>query len=207
MFADRVTAAMQLVQRLRSYQDCRDVEVVGLARGGVVIAKAVADHLHLPRDVVVIKKISPPFNPELAIGAVAPDGVRFIDRPFAQSLNIDKSYLQEETNRKSQLVKQKMQLYRKGKPPFSAGDKTIIIVDDGAATGATIQAAILWLKKKRAKHIVVALPVAPAEVVEKIKPNVDELIILDTPSAFGAVGEFYEHFDQVEDNEVVQLLA
>lgn len=207
MFVDRVTAGVQLVQRLRSYQDSHDAEVVGLARGGVVVAKAVADHLHLPLDVMVIKKISLPSNRELAIGAVAPDGVRFVDHTFAQSLNVSKSYLQEEVNHVSDLVQQKMQLYRKGKSPFSVTDKTIIIVDDGAATGATIQSAILWLKKKRAKHIVVALPVAPADVVEKLKSEVDDVVVLETPARFGAVGEFYEHFDQLEDNEVVQLLA
>lgn len=207
MFVDRVTAGVQLVQRLRSYQDSHDAEVVGLARGGVVVAKAVADHLHLPLDVMVIKKISLPSNRELAIGAVAPDGVRFVDHTFAQSLNVSKSYLQEEVNHVSDLVQQKMQLYRKGKSPFSVTDKTIIIVDDGAATGATIQSAILWLKKKRAKHIVVALPVAPADVVEKLKSEVDDVVVLETPARFGAVGEFYEHFDQVEDNKVVQLLA
>lgn len=206
MFADRRDAATQLVSQLKRYVGT-DALVLGLARGGVVVAKTVAEALQLPLDVAVIKKISPPFNPELAIGAVAPDGVWVVDYAFAKKLSVDTSYLRQETNRKVALVKQKMQLYRKGKPPLAVAGKTVIIVDDGAATGATVQAAVAWLKQKHTNCIVLALPVAPADVVQKLTPLVDELIVLETPNSFGAVGEYYEHFDQVEDSDVVQLLA
>ncbi len=205
MFADRTEAGEKLSERLAAYQG-KNAVVIGLARGGVVVAKAVAQKLSLPYDVAVVKKVSPSFDSELAIGAVAPDSVSFIDYRFAQRLGVDERYLQEEIEKKSALIKQKMQAYRKGRPTFFVAGKIAIVVDDGAATGATIEAAIKWLRKKNVKRFVVALPVAPPDVVSKVNPEVDELIVLDTPSEFSSVGQWYKEFKQVEDEEVIQLL-
>lgn len=206
MFTDRKDAGEQLSKRLQSYRGQESI-VVGLARGGVVVAKEVANKLSLPCDALVVKKISPINEPELAIGAVAPDNTTFVNYQLTSRLGIDERHIQEEIREKSQLVKQKMQFYRKGKPSFSIRDKTVIIVDDGAATGATATAAVKWMRAKGARRIVLALPVAPTEVVKSLKPEVDELVVLETPGEFSAVGEWYKEFPQIEDTEVIQLLS
>lgn len=205
MFTDRTEAGHLLAQKLISYRRSAAV-VVGLARGGGVTARAVADDLNLLLDILVVKKIGAPGEAELAIGALAPDNVSSINWRFAQMLGVDEDYIKGAISHQSSVVRQKTLLYRKGKKPYKFREKTVILVDDGAATGATIEAAIKWLRKKHAKKIVVALPVAPKEFLPKITPEVDELVVLETPEAFGAVGQFYERFPQVTDEEVVELL-
>ncbi len=205
-FANRTEAGVRLSDQLSAYKG-RVAVVIGLARGGVVVAKAIASTLTLPLDVLSIKKITPMHDPELALGAVAPDGVTSIDYSLAQRMGIDDRYLQEEIRKKSVLVKQTMQQFRKGRQPFSVDGKQVIIADDGAATGATIVAAIKWLRKKKAKRIVVALPVAPLSIVHSLKPEADELVILETPNDFSSVGQFYGEFAQISDADVIQLLS
>ncbi len=205
IFTDRIQAGNLLAQKLSSYRG-KNAVVLGLARGGVVTARSLADTLDLPLDVLVVKKIGAPGEAELAIGALSPDGVSFIDWRFAQALGVDEDYVKEAISRQSSAIREKTLLYRKGKKPYKFGEKSVILVDDGAATGATLEAAITWLRKKHAKKIVVALPVAPKELLPKIAPEADELIVLETPENFGAVGQFYEKFKQVTDEEVVRLL-
>lgn len=205
MFTDRTQAGNLLAEKLSSHRG-KNVMVVGLARGGVVTASAVAHSLHLPLDVLVVKKIGAPGEPELAIGAIAADAVSFIDWRFALRLAVDEEYIKEAISRESQVIRRKTLLYRKGKKPYKFAEKTVILVDDGAATGATIEVAIKWLRRKHTKKVIIALPVAPKELLSKIAPEVDELVILETPDTFGAVGQFYEHFPQVDDEEVIQLL-
>lgn len=190
---DRSQAGVLLAEKLSSYRGTASF-VLGLARGGVAVAKTLAGDLNLPLDVLVVKKIGAPGQEELALGALAPDGVSYGD--------FDKS----QTRRLAGQIKQKTLLYRKGRKPYRLHDKTVILVDDGAATGATIEAAIRWVFKKHAKKIVVALPVAPKELLPKIAPEVDALIVLETPDEFMAVGQFYKDFRQVSDEEVVELL-
>lgn len=204
-FTDRTQAGSLLAKKLSSYRG-KIAIVLGLARGGVLTARAVADALNLPLDVLVVKKIGAPGETELAIGALAPDTVSSINWRFAQALGVDEEYIQEEIRRKTSDVRLKTNLYRKGRKPYRFREKTVILVDDGAATGATIEAAIKWLRKKHAKKIIVALPVAPKELLSKIAPEVDALIVLDTPEEFRAVGQFYEKFEQVGDEEVIELL-
>ncbi len=205
LFKNRQQAGQLLGEKLSSYQGSGGI-VVGLARGGVVVANIVARALSFPVDVVVIKKVSGPSDPELALGAVAPDDVSFIDDQFFRQLGVDEQYLWETVKKQSGIVRQKMQLYRKDRSPLAVQGKTVIIVDDGAATGATMMAAVRWVKKKRAGKIIIALPVAPPDVVKKLQPEVDDMVVLATPDDFGSVGQWYEHFDQVEDEEVVRLL-
>ncbi len=193
VFNDRSQAGVLLSQKLSSYRGTVAI-VLGLARGGMVVAKALAGELNLPLDVLVVKKIGAPGQEELAIGALASDGVSYGD--------FDKS----QTRQLAGQIKQKTLLYRKGKKPYRFRDKTVILVDDGAATGATIQAAIRWVRKKHAKKIVVALPVLPKELLHKIIPEVDSVVALETPEEFSAVGEFYKDFRQITDEEVVELL-
>lgn len=180
--------------------------VVGLARGGVVVASAISHGLSLPLDVLVVKKIGVPGQTELAIGALAPDRVSFIDWRFAQRLGIEEGYIRSQIPITNDQIRQKTLLYRRGKKPYKFSEKTVILVDDGAATGATIEAAIKWLKKKHARNIIVALPVAPQELVPRVAPEVNQLVILEAPPAFAAVGQFYEDFPQVGDKEVIQSL-
>lgn len=205
VFKDRSQAGVLLAEKLSSYRGTASY-VLGLARGGVAVAKTLADNLSLPPDVLVVKKIGAPGQEELAIGALAPDGVSHIDWRFAQRLGVDEAYIKEVISHQSSAIREKTLLYRKGRKPYDFREKTVIIVDDGAATGATIEVVIKWVRKKHAKRIVIALPIAPRALLSKITPEVDELIVLQTPDEFSAVGQFYKDFQQVSDEEVLELL-
>ena len=180
--------------------------VLGLARGGVVVAHALALSLKLPLDVLVVKKISAPHEPELAIGALAPGNVSYVDRQLALGVGADQEYIGTQINRLADQIKEKTALYRKGKKPLTVRDQTVILVDDGVATGATLEVAIRWVHKKRARAVIAAIPVVPADVASKMKSDLDALIFLESPDQFGSVGQFYKDFPQVGDAEVVELL-
>jgi len=205
MFTDRKEAGTSLAEKLVSRISSGPL-VLGLARGGVMIAQAVASRLSLPLDVLVVKKIPSPNNPELALGAVAPDGIRLVNWRLAQQQGVDEAYIQSVISNQQSAIRQKTLLYRKGRKPLRVKDKTVIIVDDGAATGATFEVAVKWAEAKGARKIIAALPVAPPDTVARIAPEVDELIVLEAPEHFDAVGQFYRNFDQVSDEEVIQLL-
>lgn len=205
LLKDRHQAGVRLAEKLSSYRG-KGAIVVGLARGGVKVAKMLADTLQLPLDVLVVKKIGAPGQEELAIGALAPDGVSYIDWRFAQRLGVDNDFVKSQITNLKHQIDQKTHLYRKGRQAYRFREKTVILVDDGAATGATMEVAILWLRKKHTKRIVVALPIVPKELMGKIVPEVDELIVLETPDEFSAVGQFYKDFQQVGDAEVIRLL-
>lgn len=205
MFNDRHHAGTLLTEKLTSLRD-RVSMVLGLPRGGVVVAAEVAKSFRVPLDVIVVKKVPSPAQVELGIGALAPNGVSFIDWKMALRVGADEKYINEQSKALSGIIKQKLLIYRKGKKPLIVKDKTVLVVDDGLATGATMEAAVKWLRVKKARRIFVAIPVAPVEVVNKIKPEVDELVVLEMPGDFGAVGQFYKEFPQVEDEEVVKLL-
>lgn len=205
-FTDRQQAGERLAEKLAAYRG-RDAVLLGLARGGVVVASTLASRLHQSMDVCVVKKIGSPFDSELAIGAVAPDGVSYVDWRLSHRTGADEHYVNKAISDQLSAISTKTLLYRKGKKPYQLRDKTVIIVDDGVATGATLEAAIKWLRSKKAKKIVVALPVAPPDVAAKIKPEVSELVVLETPNDFQSVGQYYQKFPQVEDEEVVRLLA
>lgn len=204
-FTDRYHAGLLLSEKLTHYLG-NDIVVIGLARGGVVVASAVASKLKAPLDVLVVKKIGAPGNPELAIGAVAPDGVGFIDWKRAGRLGVDEKYIKRVIRDKREVIREKTLLYRKKRKSYKLQSKTVILVDDGVATGSTLEAAIKWVRTKHAGKIIVAIPVAPKDLLPKIAPEANELISLETPDAFDAVGQFYKNFEQVEDGEVVELL-
>lgn len=204
-FTDRHQAGSLLAEKLSSYRG-QNAVVLGLSRGGVVTSFDIARTLHLALDVLVVKKIGAPGEPELAIGALAPDGAFFVDWRLAQTLGVDEGYIKQVISDKGKEIREKTRLYRKGKKPYTFKEKTVILVDDGAATGASVEAGVKWLRKKHAKKIVVAIPVAPKEFPSKIAPEADELVILATPQEFAAVGQFYESFPQVTDEQVIQLL-
>lgn len=167
-----------------------------------MVAAAVATSLGLPVDIVVVKKLTSPYSSEFALGAVAPDNVTVIHWPSAHRAGVDEDYLNDQVRLLSEQIREKMLRYHKGRKPLVVKGQTVIVVDDGAATGATLEAAIKWLKKRKARYIVAAIPVAPPETVGKIKPEVNELVVLEAPVDLSAVGQFYQSFPQVEDEEV-----
>lgn len=205
MFKDRHEAGTLLAQKLLSHRGKVGC-IIGLARGGMAVAKAIAGELDLPLDVLVVQKIGAPGQRELALGALAPDGVSFINWRLVQRLGVDNDFVKSQIVNLNDQIRQKTLLYRKGRKPYAFREKTVILVDDGAATGATIEVAIQWLRKKHAKSIAVALPVVPKEVLPKITPEVSEVVVLDSSNEFSSVGQFYKDFTQVTDEQVVELL-
>lgn len=205
IFKDRKSAGKLLARHLKQYKGQKNIMVLGIPRGGVVVAAEVAESLKLPLDIIVTRKIGHPNQPELAVGAVDEDG-EVVDsaREFGEI-----SELMEIVKKEVAEIKRREAVYRQGKKPLDIAGKTIILVDDGIATGSTTLAAINYLKKHQAKKIILAVPVASQEAVEKVIKQlgeVGEVIVLETPQYFQAVGQFYYQFEPVEDEEVVQLL-
>lgn len=206
IFKDREEAGRMLAKALREYKG-QDVVVLAVPRGGVVVGYYVAKELGCPLDVVVPRKLGAPYQPELAIGAVAEDGTTVLNEELIESLDVPKSYIDRKIKEEIHEIKRRVSLYRSGKPAIPVENKIAILVDDGLATGATMKAAIRFVKKLNPKAIIVAVPVAPPETVENIKQEVDKVVCLSTPVPFYAIGQFYEQFDQVEDEEVIRLLS
>ena len=207
LFRDRVDAGHQLAQQLIDYKGKPETIVLGLPRGGVVTAYEVAQVLDLPLDIVVPRKIGAPHNPELAVAAIAEDGSIIINDQLMNSLGLQLDDLHDLIKTEKNEAARRMKLYRAGRPPLELAGKTVILVDDGIATGATMRAAIASARSRGAKSIVVAVPVAPPESVDEIRPEVDKFICLFVPELFLGVGDFYEKFPQTEDQEVIDLMT
>ncbi len=207
IFKDRHEAGIKLAAKLEQYRAKPQTVVMGLARGGVVVAHAVANVLNLPVDVIVIRKVGAPDQEELAIGAVDEEGNGIFNQGIIRSLNIDLSYIQNEVEKQKKVAQERAVRYRKGKKKIDIEGQTIIVVDDGIATGASVRAALHGLKKKGAGKIVLAIPVAAADSLRSLSKEVDETVCLYAPSDFMAVGQFYQKFDQTSDDEVIELLS
>jgi putative phosphoribosyl transferase len=205
MFQDRVTAGHALAKALLHYSKATAI-VIGLARGGVSVASAVASDLSLPLDVLVVKKIPSPQNPEYALGAVAPDRVAVVSWRDVERNGIERAYIEDQTEELSRCIVQSAFLYRKKKQPLKVIGKTVILVDDGLATGKTMEAAIKWCKAKKAQKIIVTVPVASSSAVARVTPEVDQCIVIETPPGFQAVGQYYREFNQITDENVIELL-
>lgn len=205
-FYDRQEAGKKLARALEKYTNQKETFVIGLPRGGVVTAYEVASHLHLPLDIVCPRKIGAPFNPEYAIGAITETGEGILDEKVIAGYGIPQAYIQETIEKEKQLAQHRLQHFRQNRPPRDVKGKTVIIVDDGLATGSTMKAAIKTIQSEGASHIVVAVPVAPSHTVREIKHLGVEVVCLHAPDEFWAVGEFYSFFSQTEDDEVVDLL-
>ena len=205
LFKDRVDAGRRLAEALWEYRG-KDVVVLGIPRGGVVVAKEVADALGAPLDVVVTRKIEAPGEPEYALGAVTQDGDVMMDRAAAESLGATPAYLDEQVRKKREEVRERMQRFRGEEPYPKLEGKTVVIVDDGIATGSSMSAAVLTVRKMKPKEVVVAVPVAPADAVETLSQDGYRVVCLETPGPFLAIGEFYGDFEQVEDGEVKRIL-
>lgn len=205
MFQNRTQAGRLLSEKLKHLKD-EDVIVLSIPRGGVVVGAEIAKSLGCPLDIIVTKKIGAPGNPELAIGAVGPGGIKVIDEGLARRTGGGEEYLNREIEKLRNEVIKKGERLRGKRQPLEIKGKTVILTDDGIATGATVEAAIQVVQAQKPKKIVVAIPVAPPEVVKKLKSQVDELICLQTPALFWAVGQFYQEFEQTSDEEVVEML-
>ncbi|MHB0912021.1 MAG: phosphoribosyltransferase [Armatimonadota bacterium] len=202
-FEDRADAGRRLAQALEKYRG-PDTVVLAVPRGGVVVGYEVAKHLGAPLDVVVPRKIGAPGQPELAIGAVAGDEY-VLDESTIRYLGVPERYIAEEVQAEKVEIGRRRALYR-GDGPLDVEGKTVLLVDDGIATGLTIIAAARYLRKMRPARLVLAVPVAPPESIERLRGEVDEVVVLETPEPFWAVGSWYRHFDQTSDREVVDLL-
>ena len=202
MFTDRIDAGIQLSEKLNSYAGENTV-VLAIPRGGLPVASVVAKSLNAPLDVALIKKLGHPHNREYAIGAVSMNNVVLSD-----SLGISQAYIKEETERIRGLLKKRYDQYYKNRSPKDLQDKSVIVIDDGIATGNTLMATIELVRKQDPGKVIVAVPVAPMTSLYKFKdsPLVDEVVCLSTPLNFHAVGQFYERFTQVSDEEAIAIL-
>lgn len=206
MFINRVDAGRKLAKLLNSYAGDSDLIVLGLPRGGVPVAFEVAAALGAPLDVFVVRKLGVPGQPELAFGAISGCGVRILNEEVVESIGISPADIQVVTAQETKELHRREQAYRGGRPSLHLRGKTVILVDDGIATGASTRAAIAALRLYNPKRIVLAVPVAPAATANRLQPEVDELVCLHAPAEFYAIGGFYEDFTQVSDAEVTGLL-
>ncbi len=203
MFADRAEAGTLLAEKLGNFRDKPDTVVLGIPRGGVVVAYQVAQALGLPLDIVCAAKVGAPGHPEYAVGAVAPDGV-VLANPDVRFPVEELTVLAAPALDK---IAHELEIFRRGKEPIAVAGKTTILVDDGLATGLTAMAAADWLFRQGAGHIVVAMPVAPSDTIAAMADHASEMVILEVPALFSAVGQFYRDFSQTEDAEVLELLG
>lgn len=205
VFTDRVDAGRRLAEALEEYRG-RDVVILGVPRGGVVVAAEVARALGAPLDVAVARKIPASGNPELAIGAVAADGTVVLDPMASVYPGVTPDYLDHAKAAEVAEIERRMAAYRGGRPPLDVGGKHVIVVDDGIATGNTVLATLRCLRQGGPAELILAVPVAPPTSVERLSADADRVVALETPEPFFAVGEWYRDFDQVSDEAVVRIL-
>lgn len=203
VFADRRDAGARLAVALAEWTSTPGGIVLGIPRGGVVVAAEVARVLGLPLDVAVAAKVGAPGNPEYAIGAVAPDGDVSVNPGAGYTLEEVREYSGEAFAK----VTRYSALLRRGREPLELSGRTVILVDDGIATGLTAMAAADWARRQHAATVIVAVPVAPPHAVETMRRHADEVVVLETPHWFSAVGNFYHDFGQTTDSEVIALLG
>ncbi|HYR29535.1 MAG TPA: phosphoribosyltransferase [Thermoanaerobaculia bacterium] len=205
-FADRTEGGRRLAEALRHYRGKADAIVLALPRGGVVTGAAIADDLELPLDVLIVRKLGTPGHEELAMGAIGPGGVRVLNDDVVASLRIGSDRIEGETKREGMELARRERLYRANQPPLALAGKTVIVVDDGLATGSTMAAAIAVIRRHRPARVVLAVPVAPADTLKRFRLMADELVYIESPEPFLAVGYWYADFTQVEDAEVIAIL-
>jgi predicted phosphoribosyltransferase len=204
-FRNRIDAGQRLARLLDKYKD-RDAVVYALPRGGVPVGKEVARALNCPLDLIIVRKIGHPWNPEYALGAVAEDGPLVVNE--SELARVDRQWFEAEKHRQLQEARRRRELYLRGKEPISAAQKIAILVDDGIATGSTMLVAVKKVKQEKPARIVVAVAVSPKDTAQRFAAEVDEFVAVTIPEFFlGAIGYYYEDFSQVSDEEVIALLT
>lgn len=204
MFRDRQQAAEQLAERLQAYAGQKPL-ILGIPRGGVVMAGLLAEKLGGEVDVVLVHKLGAPGQPEFAIGAIDEEGHVFLSEA-TRRMDFGEAYIRHESRVQLDHLKKRRTLYTPVRPPISPEGRIVIVVDDGLATGATMIAALQALRPRKPARLIAAVAVAPPETLEKIQPLADEVVCLEAPELFFAVGQFFRNFDQVEDDEVIEIL-
>jgi putative phosphoribosyl transferase len=206
-YRDRIDAGQQLAEQLRLYANRPDVLVLALPRGGVPVGFAVAVALHAPLDVLLVRKLGVPGHEELAMGAIASGGVRVLNEDVVNFLQIPLTVIDAVAAQEQQELDRRTRHYRRGRPPLDVQGDTVILVDDGLATGATMRAAVLALRQQQPARIVVAVPIASSTVCHELETVADKVVCAETPEPFYAVGLWYEDFEPTSDAEVCDLLA
>lgn len=205
-FKDREDAGRRLAEALKEeLRGAKDIVVVALPRGGVVLGRVVADALGAPLRLVVPRKIGAPWNPEYAVAALVETGHVIWNE--AERASVDPKELERIVEEEKREARRRMSVYGKGIPPRDVRGKTAVVVDDGIATGLTMRAALASLRDERPARLLVAVPVAPPSTLEEMKGEADAFVVLHRPALLGAIGAFYDAFDQVTDDEVIALLA
>ncbi len=207
MFRDRAEAGQLLAERLSKYEN-EDVLVLALPRGGVPVGFEIAKRLHAPLDVAIVRKIGAPMQEELAIGAIV-DGAHpivVLNDNLVAELGISRFYIDRQEQELLKEIERRHRLYRRGRESYDVAGRTVIVVDDGIATGATVRAVLKALRQGKPAKLVLAVPVAPPDTIASLSGEVDDLVCLDVPRGFMAISMFYGRFDQTSDSEVVRLL-
>lgn len=207
MFRDRRHAGEVLASELAEYREQPDAVLLALPRGGVPVAAAIARNLRLPLDVLPVHKIGAPIQPEYAVGAVASDGLVVLDEEAIAAMHISQADLDSVIAREQEELLRREREYRDGRPALTLDGKTAILIDDGLATGYTMLVAVHAAQRERAVKVVVAVPVAPQETIDRLRKEADEVVCAYVPPRLLAVGQFYENFGQVSDEEVRADLA
>lgn len=206
IFKDRIEAGQRLAKALEKYKNQKNTIILALPRGGVVTGFELAKELGLPLDLVVPRKIGAPGNPEFAIGAITEEGEGIFNEEIIRDYRISKEYIEKTVEEERKEAQRRLVTYRGERVPLDLVGKTVIIVDDGIATGLTMRAAIKSTKNKDPKKIIVAVPCGAKDSIDRIKREVDEVVCLHAPVFFGAVGAFYREFPQITDEEVIDLM-
>jgi predicted phosphoribosyltransferase len=208
MFIDRIDAGRKLAAALIDLKDRSDpIIVLAIPRGGVIVGREVARLIRAPLEIILTRKLGAPHNPELAIGAIAEDGTTLIADDIVSALHVSKSYLDLEIENQKREMARRAVIYRRGREPLPVAHQTVIVVDDGVATGSTLIAALRSVRSASAHKVIAAIPVGPNETVRRLRHEADRVVCLEMPIEFWAVGEYYEQFGQVGDEQVVEAMS
>jgi putative phosphoribosyl transferase len=204
MFRDRNEAAGRLAERLKNFQN-KNPLILAIPRGSVPMAKIIAHRLGGEFDVVLVRKLRAPHQPELAVGSIDESGWTYV-ADYAASTGATQDYIESEKRVQMETLRQRRAQYTPIRPPIEPAGRIVIVIDDGLATGATMIAALHGLRAKKPALLICAVPVSPPDTLAKVAELADEVVCLETPEFFQAVGQFYRHFPQIEDDEVIELL-
>jgi len=204
-FEDRREAGRLLAKELSDYRG-EGAVVLGIPRGGIVVAREVAHNLEAELDIVLAHKLRTPAHAELAMGSIAEDGKSFLNEKLIEELGIDEAHIQHEKINQIAEISRRIELFRSVHPRVVLGNRIVIVTDDGVATGATTQAALWAVRLEKPKKLIAAFPIDPEDTIKRLAKDADEMICLRTPPLFAAVGQFFISFDPVEDDEVIEIL-